>query len=57
MCTINPMLHMDKDYSWRWYITKPDGSLSAMSTTSFFDVQDARRDFDKCAASVSAPVA
>ena len=46
MCDVNPMFHMDSNYDWRWYTTRADGSLSAMSAESFFDHAAAVRDFD-----------
>lgn len=44
-CT-NPIIHMDLDYMWRWYIINAAGNTKCMSTRSFFAYEDARRDFD-----------
>jgi hypothetical protein len=46
MCTVNPMFHMDMDYNWRWYITSDQGEVLCVSNRSFFDFEDARRDYD-----------
>jgi hypothetical protein len=46
MPDVNPMTHMDPDYMWRWYVTNANGGLLCMSTESFFNHEDALRDFD-----------
>lgn len=46
MPSVSPMFHMDPDYNWRWYVTDADGKLACMSVQSFFDHEDARRDYD-----------
>jgi hypothetical protein len=35
-------LHMDSDYSWRWYITDADGALVAVSRP-FFNLAEAQQ--------------
>jgi hypothetical protein len=45
MSEVETMLHMDPDYSWRWYVTK-NGKLICMSTSSFFTCEEARQDYD-----------
>jgi len=46
MSCMNPIIHMDRDYMWRWYITNSAGKTRCMSTRNFFNYEDARRDFD-----------
>jgi hypothetical protein len=46
MCIVNPMFHMDSDYNWRWYITDAQANILCMSAVSFFNYEDARRDYD-----------
>jgi hypothetical protein len=47
MCTVNTMFHMDKDYSWRWYIINASGKSSCISARSFFNFEDAKRNYDE----------
>lgn len=42
----NPMFHMDTEYNWRWYITNPFGNPVSMSARSFFNYEDAKRDYE-----------
>nr|WP_165388369.1 hypothetical protein [Sphingomonas populi] len=46
MRTVNPMFHMDVDYNWRWYLTGDRGKVLCISARSFFNFEDARRDYD-----------
>ncbi len=46
MIIVNPMFHMDADFNWRWYIISDRGDPICISTQSFFNYDDARRDFD-----------
>ncbi|MCW2337398.1 hypothetical protein M2337_001631 [Sphingobium sp. B2D3A] len=42
----NPMFHMDQNYDWRWFITDQHGNLVLMSAHSFFNFEDAKRDYE-----------
>jgi len=46
MLNIEPMFHMDDNYEWCWYITDGASDVLAMSTRSFFNYEEARRDYD-----------
>lgn len=45
----NPMFHMDLDYNWRWYVTDASGRPIFMSARSFFNFEDAKRDYELAA--------
>lgn len=44
---INPMLHMDQEFMWRWYQVDDRGQTSFSSPKSFFSLEDCRRDYDE----------
>ena len=44
MQAILPILHMDKDYYWRWYLTDENGIPFAISANKYFCLADAKRD-------------
>lgn len=43
MATLTFWLHMNDEYMWRWFCSKSDGSIFAMSTGSFFCLADAEK--------------
>lgn len=45
----NPLFHMDMGYNWRWYLTDASGRPILMSAHSFFDFEDAKRDYEMAA--------
>ncbi|MES2326488.1 MAG: hypothetical protein V4499_04050 [Pseudomonadota bacterium] len=47
MADVNPMLHMDKDFMWRWYEIDDRGQTSFVSPKSFFSWEDCRQDYDE----------
>ena len=47
MANVNPMLHMDKVFMWRWYEIDDYGQMAFSSPKSFFSLEDCRRDYDQ----------
>ena len=47
MADINPMLHMDENFMWRWYQVDDRGQTSFGSPKAFFSWEDCRRDYDE----------
>lgn len=46
MTDVNPMLHMDKDFMWRWFEVDESGQTSFASPKAFFSKEECRRDYD-----------
>jgi len=46
MADVNPMLHMDENFMWRWYQIDDHGQTSFASSKFFFSREDCRRDYD-----------
>lgn len=47
MSDINPMLHLDENFLWRWYEVDDHGRTSFLSPRAFFTKEDCRRDYDE----------
>ena len=45
MSNVNPIIHMDKQYMWRWYETDDLGRTSFLSAKSFFSREECRQDY------------
>lgn len=43
---VNPMLHMDDQFMWKWYEIDDLGQTAFMSAQSFFSRKECRRDYD-----------
>ena len=46
MPDVNPMLHMDEEYMWRWYEIDDQGQTLFLSPKSFFDHEECRQDYE-----------
>ena len=46
MPNVDPMFHMDMDYNWIWFICDQLGSPILVSARSFFDYEEAKRDYE-----------
>ncbi len=46
MHNVNPMIHMDDEFMWRWYEIGDDGRTAFMSPRSFFSHEECRRNYD-----------
>jgi len=42
---VNPMLHMDESYMWRWYEIDDHGKTAFLSPRAFFSERDCRQDY------------
>lgn len=46
MPNVNPMLHMDDEFMWRWLEVDEEGQLSFLSPKAFFSREECRRDYE-----------
>jgi hypothetical protein len=46
MPDVNPMLHLDENFMWRWYEIDDQGHTSFLSSKAFFFREDCRQDYD-----------
>ena len=46
MPDVNPMLHMDDNYMWRWYEIDDQGQTAFLSAKAFFSLEKCRQDYD-----------
>jgi hypothetical protein len=46
MTHVNPVLHMDKEFMWRWFEVDESGQTSFASPKAFFSKAECRRDYD-----------
>ena len=46
MLILNPILHMDRAYMWRWYHLDDRGKPAFIAAKSFFKYEDCRRDYE-----------
>ena len=46
MGIVNPILHMDKEFMWRWFEADELGNTSFLSPKSFFSRDECRQDYD-----------
>ena len=45
MLDVNPMLHLDKMYMWRWYEIDDQGQTVFQSSKAFFNHEECRQDY------------
>lgn len=45
-------LHMDRDYSWRWFCVDQDGKLLAISFSGYFSLDEAKQRIDEFRAAI-----
>ena len=46
MTTVNPVLHMDLEYMWRWFEVDDSGQTLFASPKAFFSKEECRRDYN-----------
>ncbi len=46
MADVNPVLHLDHDYMWRWYAVDDQGQTIFLSSKAFFSRVECRQDYE-----------
>ena len=46
MADVNPVLHLDENFMWRWFQIDEQGQTSFASPRQFFSREDCRRDYN-----------
>ena len=46
MQNVNPFIHLDHEYMWRWYEIDDHGQIACLSSKAFFSREDCRRDYE-----------
>ena len=46
MPDVNPMLHLDENFMWRWYEIDDQGHTAFLSGKAFFLREECRQDYD-----------
>ena len=46
MLILNPILHMDREFMWRWYHMDDRGKPAFVAAESFFSYEECRRDYE-----------
>ena len=45
MTSVNPIMHMDKEFMWRWFETDDLGQAAFVSAKSFFYLKECEQDY------------
>lgn len=46
MQNVNPLIHLDRKFMWRWYEVDDCGRITCLSSKAFFLREDCRQNYD-----------